>query len=193
MTRKPGFRVLGRTGDLGQTERLIGELAPDLVITDWMLDSGGALDVLDFLRKHRERAKVLILTGVRTPEAVAAALAAGAVGYVLKDSGLDVFFEALEQVLGGEIYISPSLRDEAREYGAEAQRKPASRLSDLTPRERQTLGCICEGLTSRQIAHQLGISLRTVESHRANLRKKLRLRTVAALTAFALANDLCRR
>lgn len=191
LARREGCEVVGQSSELGETLRLVGELQPDLLITDWALLKGGALELLEHLRGRGMPTRVLILTGVRAPEALGAALAAGACGYALKEEGLEEFFKALEAVIAGGSYVAPAMGEHQSCHFAEKEAEASRPLAKLTTRERQVLGYICEGRTSRQIAQLLGISPRTVDTHRVNLREKLGLRTVAGLTAFALANDLC--
>ena len=125
-------------------------------------------------------------------EYIIGALKGGADGYCLKDAGREGLLKAIKSIFSGEPYLSPGILEKVLDGYLERSitLKVTSSLDSLTKRERQVLKLIGEGYKNREIAEYLGISLKTVEKHRANLMKKLDLHNAAALTAFAIEKGL---
>jgi DNA-binding NarL/FixJ family response regulator len=143
------------------------------------------------IREHRHDLALVFLTMHRDEHYLNAALDLGVRGYVLKDNATTEIVDCIRSVAGGGEYISPTLssfliRRRTRATNL-AERKPA--LEQLTPTERRILKLVAEGLTSREIAEQLSIGVRTVEHHRNNVAVKLELRGSHALTKFALKHQ----
>ena len=119
-------------------------------------------------------------------------LKAGAAGYLLKDSAFDELAQAVRAVQSGQKYLSPGVAGVVVDGFLHANGAPAESDSDLTPREREVLQLVTEGIPTRDIATQLHISVKTVESHRRALMRKLDLFTVAELTKYAIRNGMTR-
>ncbi len=136
--------------------------------------------------------KIVVLTVHKNEEYILAAFQAGSDGYVLKYAGHEELVSAIRTVLKGQPYLSPAVSAVVLEAYLEGQKGLSSQspFRALTTRETEVLKLIAEGYKNRQIADLLGISVKTVERHRANLMKKLDLHSGAALTAFALENGL---
>jgi DNA-binding NarL/FixJ family response regulator len=188
----PGFEVVAEAGDGEAAIRLAPTSRPDLVVLDLSLPGAGGLDVTGRLRQLLPAVRVLILSVHDHPEYVLGAVRAGAQGYLRKDTSPAELREALRAVARGESYFSPPV---ARHLSAAVRGDtPAddagARLARLTPREREVLGGIAAGETSRAIASRLGLSPRTVESYRESLARKLDIKTVAGLTRFAVEAGL---
>ena len=163
-----------------------------MVVLDLSLPGAGGLEVTTRLRALLPAVRVLILSVHDHPEYVLGAVRAGAQGYLRKDTSPAELREALRAVARGESYFSaprgpPSERRSPGRSPADDAAGPASRL---TPREREVLAGIAAGETSRAIAARLGLSPRTVETHRENLARKLDIKTVAGLTRFAVEAGL---
>jgi two-component system, NarL family, response regulator NreC len=161
--------------------RALLELAcAEVVLIDLSLPEPLGLEAIREVKRRCAAAKVLVLSPDDTPLALRAALDAGAAGYLLKGASRAELLVAIDTVLRGELFVSPSFL-----------RRPAPPgLGSLTPRERQVLKRIAEGARNREIAVELALSAKTIEKHRAKLMRKLNLRNVAALTSFAIAHHV---
>jgi two-component system, NarL family, response regulator NreC len=176
---EPDLRVVGDAGDVAATVACVRELAPDVLVLDMHMGAENALDSLDRLRGT----PVLVVTMQDDPAFARKALRAGASGYVLKEAPRSELIEAVRAVARGETYLHPGLAARAL-------------LSDepdaLTPRESEILRLIALGHTNAQIAGDLFISVRTVETHRAHLQSKLGVSGRAELVRCAFERDLVR-
>lgn len=189
-----GVEVVAETGDGDAVLELATEASPDVVVLDLSLPGVGGLEITSRLRRQLPKVKVLILSVHDHPEYVLGAVRAGAHGYLRKDTSPAELRDALSRVARGESYFSPPVAGQltAALRGEAPSDDAAIRLARLTPREREVLGGIAAGETSRAIASRLGLSPRTVETYRESLARKLELRTVAALVRFALEAGLRR-
>jgi DNA-binding NarL/FixJ family response regulator len=190
----PGFEVVGEAGSGDEALAIIGRTDPDVAILDITMPGLSGIDVIARLRATGARTGVLILSMHDHPEYVLGAVRAGADGYLLKSAGPAEIRDAVRAVAAGHEAFGPritqllgsAIRDEA------ARSASRGRLDLLTPRELEVLSRVAAGRTSREIGEDLGISHRTVETHRESLMKKLGIRTVAGLTRFALEAGLSR-
>ncbi|MFI5209760.1 MAG: response regulator [Gemmatimonadales bacterium] len=185
-----GFEVVGEAGGGRDALALAGTLQPDVVLLDISMPGDSGLDVLDALRKAAPQARVLMLSVHDQTEYVVQSVRAGAHGYLRKDTTPADLREAIRSVHRGDAFFSPV----AARHLSEALREeaPAPRRDPLTSREREVLQGVARGHTNKQIATELGISVRTVEAHRDSLMRKLHIHTVAGLTRYAIENDLYR-
>jgi DNA-binding NarL/FixJ family response regulator len=187
--------VVAEAGDVEQALERAAAVHPDLVVLDLSIPGGGGLDLARRLREARPEVKLLILSIHDHPEYVLGAVRAGANGYLRKDSTPAELREAIQAVAAGQSFFSPAVAHQlsvaVREEGAREGRQ--QQLARLTPREREVLGGIARGGTSKEIASSLGLSPRTVESYRESLMRKLDIRSVAGLTRFALDTGLLPR
>ena len=179
---EPGLVVAGEAEDGREAIRLAGELRPDVILMDLVMPG---LDGLEALRRLAALGfKVLVLTSYATDEKVFPALAAGAQGYLLKNSDPNELLAAIKRVAGGESWLDPAI---ARRVLNELSRpEPREPVEPLTEREREVLGLIARGLSNREIASALCISEATVRTHVSSILAKLHLssRTQAALYAL---------
>ena len=167
---------------------MVGELAPDIVLADLMLDDGSAIEIIKQLRRDRLRARVIVLTGLRDLFTANEALAAGAMGYVLKAQPTSELLLAIETVANGRRYISPTI---AAQLGSAAAASGTQRgLECLTQREAEILRMIANGYSNRDVASRLNISGKTIETHRGNMNRKLSLRNTVDLVRFAAAHGI---
>ena len=161
----------------------------DVMVLDLTLPGRDGFQVLREAKTMAPDLKVLVLTMHANPEYVARAVQEGADGYLLKDSAVQDLVAAIDAVLAGRAYYSQPVQralSEAVRAGV-----PQGRLIDqLTEREREVLRWVAQGLSTKEIASRFNISTRTVETHRANLMRKLGLRSVAKLTQFAIREGL---
>jgi two-component system response regulator NreC len=185
------FRIVGEAADGLTTLRMAEEVQPDVLVLDLMMPGLSGLEVTRQLTERSVATRVIILSMYANEAYVLEALRHGAVGYVLKRSTADELVRAVREVLAGRRYLSPPLSERAiQTYLDKAREAPPDAYEMLTARERQVLHLVAEGHTSAEIASRLSISPRTVEMHRANLMRKLELRSQADLIRFALQRGI---
>jgi DNA-binding NarL/FixJ family response regulator len=188
---EPGFSVVGEASNGAEAIALAAELLPDVAVLDISMPGVSGLQAARELLRECPDTRVLILSMHDNTEYVLESLKAGVHGYLLKDSAAAELGAAVRAVCRGESYFSPPV---ARQLGAvvrgELGTTPAGALASLTGRERQVLTGVAGGRTNKEIAQELGISHRTVESHRESLMRKLGVYTVAGLTKIALEEGL---
>lgn len=163
-------------------------LKPDLIVLDITMPLLNGIDAAVQIKKSLPGVKVLFVTMHASPAYLEAAFNAGGTGYVLKSAAREELLDAIQSVLRGAIYVTPSLSGEHLERFRDPSRAAASLR--LSVRERETLQLIAEGRAAKEIAHILNISIKTVSFHRENLKKKLGLRTTAELTKHAIEQGL---
>lgn len=186
----PGFDVVGEAGTAAAALELVRDRQPDVMLIDLNLPDESGLRLTERLRSLYDGLRLLILSVHDDPEIVRESVRLGAHGYLRKDTTPADLRAAVRAVYAGNAYFSPSV---ARTL-ADALREQAPAASDtlqrLTQRERDVLTRVARGLPNKEIAAELGISVRTVESHRDSLMRKTGLRNVAALTRLALESGL---
>lgn len=178
--------VVGEAGDGLETLELVRALHPDVLLLDLTMPGLNGLAVLQKLRARPAAPKVIVLSMHSGPEYVARALNSGAVGYLMKDSAFDELAAALHAVRHQRRYLSRALDPEIVDRFREGLESGGDELAVLTPRQRQILQLIAEGHGTRQIAQRLHVSIKTVETHRAQLMERLGIRDVAGLVRFAV-------
>ena len=191
---EPGFTVVAEASTGGEALELASSLHPDVVVLDISMPGESGLRVAAELRRRVPETHVLILSMHDNTEYVLESLRAGAHGYLLKDTAATELRDAIRAVRRGESFFSPPIASRlSAVVRGDAAESPAGALGQLTARERQVLVGVAQGHTNREIATQLGISHRTVETHRESLMRKLGVRTVAGLTRLALEAGLVGR
>lgn len=186
LNRAEGLDVVGEAATGEEAVAMALALQPDLVLMDIRLGAGmDGLAAAAAIRVRGDRPRVLMLTMHDAPEYVRAALAAGATGYVLKDSKADDLIAAVRQVMDGQAALPLALLNQALAAGARRAEDDQARLERLTPREREVLQKIADGLTNKAIARHLAISPGTVKAHVERVIAKLGVadRTQAAVLA----------
>lgn len=188
LSAEHGFEMVAEVDDGSHVIEVAERHAPDVVLLDITMPGESGLEVAARLRRALPETKILILTMHDRGEYVLEAVRAGAHGYLLKDAGTEELREAIRTVHRGEEFLSPSVANRLsaalRVELAREHRK--SLIEGLTARERQVFTLVVSGRTNKEIGRELGISPRTVESHRESLVRKLGIRTVAELTRFAM-------
>jgi DNA-binding NarL/FixJ family response regulator len=185
--------VVGEAGDVTPAIERIGELLPDVVLLDVHLPGGGGQLVVSAIRAAHPGVRFLALSASDAPEDVIAVIRAGARGYVTKTiSGPDLV-DAIRRVAAGDTVFSPRLAGfvlDAFASGGPGQPSQDPELDQLTPREREVLRLIARGYTYKEIARELYISAKTVESHVSSVLRKLQLSTRHQLTRWATERRL---
>jgi len=171
--------------DLVSGYRLYRRHRPDVVIVDLALQGSGlaGLPLIQRIKAHDARTRILVLSMHSDPTIVKRALQAGATGYVLKDTAPEELVEALEKVRAGKPYLSSDLAVQVALTGNGTQRDP---LADLTPRELQTLSLLAEGRSYGHIAAEISVSYKTVVNTCSQLKQKLGARTLPELIRTAV-------
>lgn len=184
------FNVIGEEADGTAAAETIAKLKPDVAVLDINLPGMTGLEVAARLQVSRSPARLVVLTMLKDEQAFNRALNAGVQGYVLKENASDEILNCIVAVARGEAYVSPSLTgfmlSRRRRANLLATRQPS--LEDLTVAEKRILQRIAAGKTSKEIAAELFISPRTVETHRANISTKLGLSGANRLLQFAWEN-----
>jgi DNA-binding NarL/FixJ family response regulator len=163
-------------------------LKPDLIVLDITMPLLNGIDAAVQIKKSLPGVKLLFVTMHVNPAYLEAALNAGGTGYVLKSAAREELLEAINSVLNGRIYVTPSLSSEHLERFTDPSRAAATLR--LTTREREILQLIAEGRAGKEIAFLLSISIKTVAFHRENIKRKLGLGTTAELTKHAIEQGL---
>jgi two-component system nitrate/nitrite response regulator NarL len=182
--RHPGFEVVGEAGDGQAALSKARELAPDIVVMDLDLPQMDGLAVTEMLRRERPRVKVLILSMHASSEYILQLIKAGARGYVLKGASPEELVRAIETVQTGGTFFSPEAARLALNQFVDGVGEKAA--GELTAREREVLIRIADGLSNKEIAGRLSVGVRTVETHRERIMRKLNIHSIAGLTKYAI-------
>jgi DNA-binding NarL/FixJ family response regulator len=184
------FVVVGESGDGDRALQLIEEKKPDLAVLDIDMPKKKGLEIARIIQERRLFVAVLILTVYKEEDIFDAAMDAGVRGYVLKETAAVDIIEAMKVVAQGRYYVSPTLSTYLATRSNRAkellQKRPS--LADLTTTEKRILRLVALSKTSKEIADELGISYRTVETHRTNIATKLNIHGTHSLLKFALEN-----
>lgn len=184
------FAVVGEADTASGGIELVRQEQPDVLLVDINLPDDSGLRVAEAVRRNHTAVRVLILSVHDDQEIVRESVRIGAHGYLRKDTTPADLRAAIRAVHNGDAYFSPSVARALAEALREQPEPAPAALRSLTLRERDVLARIAQGFPNKEIAAELGISVRTVESHRDSLMRKTGLRNVAALTRFALEAGL---
>lgn len=184
-----GVEVIGEAGNGAEALTLIQQLKPELVLLDVTMPEMNGLATLEEMKKRFPEVRVIMLTMHEAREYVIQSLRAGAAGFIPKSAASTELKLAINTVMRGKTFISPETsQDELMATGTGAREQTL--LERLTPRQREILMMIAEGKTTKQIAGALDISVKTVETHRAQLTERLNIHDVAGLVRFAIKTNL---
>ncbi len=178
--------VCGEAADAPAAIRQVQETQPDLAVVDITLNDGNGIDLIKQLKAHDDRLKTLVASMHDETLYAERALRAGAMGYINKEEATDHIVEAIRRVLRGDVYLSGRMTERLLRRVAglgSPEQPPLARLSD---RELEIFELIGHGLTARQIAAKLYVSIKTIETHRDNIRAKLNLANSTQLTCHAV-------
>lgn len=178
LSAHPALALVGEAGDAAEAFAMVERSAPELVLMDVGMKGTNGIELTGQLLQRHPHLRVLMLSMYDNPEYVNRAMQAGARGYVLKDAPSDEILDAIASITAGRTYLSAAI-------SGRLSRSQAPRPV-LSPRESEILAGLARGHSSRQIAEALGLSVRTVETHRQNIKRKLGLEGQAELIKYAV-------
>lgn len=182
----PHVEVVGEASDGREALAMVKSLQPSLVLLDVTMKNLSGLEAADRIARDHPKVKIMILSMHANEEYVLRALRAGASGYMIKDSAITELELGLKAVMNGETYLSPAISRSVIETYLGRTNGKTSSLDDLTPRQREVLQLIAEGQSTKEIAYNLNLSVKTVETHRAQLMDRLDIHDVAGLVRYAI-------
>ena len=187
INKSPDLRVIGQAADSAGALALMAEHEPDVAVVDLSLAGGSGLDLLKEIGRRHPSVVALVLTMHDELFYAERALRAGARGYVMKGEETDEVIEAIRQVRKGEIYVSEHLRSTLIQRAAEpGPNAPTSAVESLSDRELEVFELVGRGQPTREIAKQLSVSVKTVETHRHRIKEKLGLRSGTEMVRYAI-------
>jgi len=185
----PGYQVVGEAASGEQLLEMTLELMPDIILLDISMKDSNGLDALERLHRARPQSKVLILSMHTDPQMIMRALEGGAHGYLLKDATATEIEQALHALRNDERYLSPAIAhtviNQALNSAHSSKVEPVEN-HNLTARQLEILRLIVRGKSTREIANGLNLSVKTVETHRAQIMKRLQIYDVAGLVLFCV-------
>jgi len=190
LQEREDFTVIGEASDGEEAVQMVLEKQPDVVIMDIWMPRLSGIDATRRIGKGDCDSKILVLSMHESRTYVEEVLRAGASGYIVKNSAATDLIQAIDAVCGGASYLSPAITRQVVDAIARPGDASPSGVAMLTDREREVLQLIAEGLSSKEIANMLGVSLKTVDSHRSNLMEKLDIHKVSGLVRFAIRAGL---
>jgi len=190
LNAEPDLEVVGEAADGLTALRLVADLRPDVVLMDLSMPGMDGIQVARRLKETLPGTRVLILTVHEDESLLREAIQAGASGYIIKRAVESELINAIHAIYSGGLYVHPAMTRALIRDLAPSLAPDESQAEPLTPREIDVLRLIAQGYTNRQVAEKLNVSVRTVESHRANLTSKLGLSSRAELVRYAKEHDL---
>jgi DNA-binding NarL/FixJ family response regulator len=190
LEKLPGIEVVGEAGTGREALELVRSELPNIVLMDIAMTELGGLEALPRITKDFPSVKVIILSAHASEEYVIRALREGASGYMLKDSATAELELAINSVIQGKIYLGPSISRTVIDDYLQRVGGAVTALEQLTSRQREILQSIAEGKNAKEIAAQLDISIKTVESHRLQLMDRLNIHDIPGLVRYAIRNGL---
>ncbi len=182
----PGVEVVGEAADGHEALRLIGELKPDVAFFDISMPGLNGLEAAARAAREHPQTRIIILSMHVDDEYVHRALMSGAAGYLLKNSDPSELEMALRAVGRGESWLAPEVSSRVIAYARSDKSGGSGPIELLTPRQREVLQLIAEGLSNKEIAHRLKLSVKTVETHRSELMERLDIHGTAGLVRYAI-------
>jgi len=187
LLEREGLEVVAEAANGHEAVRLAGELLPDVAVLDFAMPLLNGLDAAKEIRRCSPRTRTILLTVHSEDHYVLEALQAGVHGYVVKTQAAADLVQAIREIRGNAIYLSPTISRAVVEAYFDKATPPGDVLSS---RERQVLQLVAEGKTTKEIAGVLGVSIKTADSHRARIMRKLDIHDTAGLVRFAIRRGL---
>jgi DNA-binding NarL/FixJ family response regulator len=188
LAEQPDFEVVGEAADSESALRVIEQARPQVLLLDLTLKSGDVLPLIGDLRRRWPELRILMLSMHEESLYAERLIALGAHGYVMKQEAPAEFLRALRRVAGGDIHLSPAISEQMleRSHRRSFAAKAGGAMAGLTERERDVLRLVARGMSTQQMARELAMSLKTVDSHRRNIRDKLGLANARDLVRYAV-------
>jgi len=191
LEKQPDIEVVAEAESAREALRLVQELTPDIVIIDVVMPSLNGIEATRRILSKVPAVKVIALSMYADKRFVMEMLRAGASGYLLKDCAFEELDEAIRTVTQDRTYITPRIVDIiVKDYFSQVEKPSSSAVSALTSRQYEVLQLLAEGKTTREIAHQMSLSVKTIESHRQQIINKLNIHSIAGLTKYAIREGL---
>jgi DNA-binding NarL/FixJ family response regulator len=191
LSQKENIEVVGAAGDGLEAYRKILELKPDIAVLDISIPYLNGLDLAEKLKAELPEVKIVILTMHKSGEFVSKALCAGVRGYVLKDNALEELIECIELVSERKIYLSHDITGIVVDGFVSKNRESAETGEyAVSPREKEILQLLAEGKSNKDISDLLNLSIKTVETHRSNIMRKLGFHNITDLVLYAVRNHM---
>jgi DNA-binding NarL/FixJ family response regulator len=186
LTEDPDIFVGGEASTAAEARELVRAQRWDVLVLDVNMPGGSGIELVSELKKERPELRILILTVYPEDQYAVRAIRAGAAGFLTKESAPEMLLGAVKKIAAGGRYVSPELAETlASLFAGESQGLPHERLSD---REFEIFKMLSSGKTVSQVAQELGLSVKTVSTHRTRILRKMEMRTNAELTHYALKN-----
>lgn len=191
LRQEASLEVIGEAADGHDAYRDILRLKPDIAILDISIPSLNGLDLAAKLKQELPELRIIILTMHKTEEFVARAYSLGVSGYLLKDNALEELLKCIRCVVEGKTYLSEDLfHTVIHGFVTHHQKEGGTVPETITTREREIVQLLAEGCSNRDIADKLNLSVKTVETHRANIMKKMGFRSITDLVLYAVRNHM---
>ena len=187
---REGFDVIAEASDGHEAVRLAKELCPAIAVLDIFMPLLNGLDAARQINKICPQTKTILLTMYHEEQYVLEALKAGVRGYVLKTQASQDLVKAIREVSQGSIYLSPTVTGAVVKAYMEQGELPSTPSAPLTPREREVLQLVAEGKSTKEVAEILKVEVKTAETHRTNIMKKLDIHDIASLVRYAIRHGL---
>jgi DNA-binding NarL/FixJ family response regulator len=189
--KQPGMQVIGVANDGREAVRLAREMSPDVVIMDVAMPNLNGIEATRQIIEESPGTKVIALSMHTHKRYVTGMLSAGVSGYLLKDCAGDELAQAIQTVIGNQVYLSPAIAGiVVEEYAKKAASSAEHSHPILSSREREVLQLLAEGRSTRQISTSLHLSVKTIETHRRQLMAKLGLKSIAEVTKYAIREGI---
>jgi DNA-binding NarL/FixJ family response regulator len=193
LEERPGWEVVGEAGDGEEAIKLSLKLRPDLLVLDVNMPKQNGLEVARTLQERAPKIRVLVLTVHDSAQIVREIMQAGAKGYLLKSEAGKDLPTAVETVMQDQPFLTPSVTNIVLETFLKSAPKPVATETPAVPlsaRESEVIKLLAQGHSNKDVARQLGISVKTVDTHRTNLMRKIGLHSITELVRYAIRNGL---
>jgi DNA-binding NarL/FixJ family response regulator len=187
---EPGFTVAGEAGNGREAVEMARRLQPDVIVMDLTLPELNGLDAARQIVKESPRIEIVVLTMHHSEELARDVLRTGARGYVLKSDADQSLVTAVKSLRDHKPFLSPNVTEFVLDDYLRRNDGSEGALTEVTAREREIIQLLAEGSSNKEVASTLGISVKTIEAHRANIMRKLRLRSVTELVRYAIRNNI---
>ncbi|MDD5677098.1 MAG: response regulator transcription factor [Kiritimatiellae bacterium] len=190
--KEQGLTIVGETETGKETVALVQKVSPHVIIMDISMPDLNGIEAARKIIKKSPRIKIVALSGYPDRHFVTEMLKAGASAYILKQTAYEELIRAIREVMNGKTYLSPAVTQGVVDSFVRAPKKPGDNpaFATLTEREREVLQYLAEGKSTKEMADELSVSIKTVETHRHNIMDKLNIHSVAALTKYAIREGI---